>query len=44
MPRGYYTQQGFLGETEHGVVLFASEQDYLDYLKGENDENQQGTE
>ena len=37
--KGYYTQTGYMGYVEGKYILFASESEYYEYMKGvsEND-------
>lgn len=37
--KGYFTQEGYWGNVNGRWMLFASESDYYDYIKGENHEN-----
>ena len=32
MPNGYYVPYGYMGKTATGWILFATEQDYLEYI------------
>ena len=38
--KGYYTQTGYMGYVEGKYILFTSENEYYEYMKGasENDE------
>lgn len=38
MPKGYFTPSGYMGYINYDWMLFASESDYLEYLK-ENEQN-----
>lgn len=34
MPKGYYVSNGYMGYVNGKYMLFATEEEYLDYLKG----------
>ncbi len=31
--KGYYVRDGYMGYVGHGYMLFASEQEYIEYLE-----------
>lgn len=35
MPYGYFTQGGYMGRVNGKMILFASEQDYFEYIEDE---------
>ena len=35
--KGYHTDEGYMGFVEGRYMLFASEDDYLEFLEGEED-------
>lgn len=37
--KGYYTSTGYMGWTGSKYMLFASESDYVDYMKGDTNED-----
>lgn len=39
MRQGFFTQQGYVGMVSEGAMLFASEDDYLEFLEEKENSN-----
>lgn len=39
MPEGFYVENGYIGLVDGEWTLFATEEDYIEYLKEDKDEN-----
>ncbi len=40
MPKGYFTNYGYMGFVDNEYRLFASESDYLSYISEKGDDNE----